>query len=280
MNEKNENMNEESIKSLKEFREKQIQTNIKIHIFVFIMIFLINICLIIFIIIYKYKIRQLTSKTKKNSSSISQGTYYLNTLENSLLHKVVNIFSISTNSYGNIHFSFLFETSEEVQSVKNSIKSYSKFENPYLHLIYESNVDGDKTSTILNLIKFWTNILLIIGSNSGEKFGFFLQEAIYPNNLGFFQSKGHKCFLFSFINKKEYPCLNNEISFLFNYHSLINIGNGDIVINHQFKTEGGIIYFPFKSFDIPENGIEFDKLKGNFEIKDIEIYLVFDLKEY
>ena len=280
MNEKNENMNQESIKSIKEFREKQIQTNIKIHIFVFIMIFLINICLIIFIIIYKYKIKQLTSKTQKNSSSISKGTYHLNSLENNLLHKVVNIFSMSTNSYGNIHFSFLFETSEEVQSVKNSIKSYSKFENPYLHLIYESNVDGDKTSTILNLIKFWTNILLIIGSNSGDKFGFFLQEAIYPNNLGFFQSKGNKCFLYSFKNKKEYPCQNNEISFLFNYHSLINIGNGDIVINHQFKTEGGIINFPFKSFDIPENGIEFDKLKGNFEIKDIEIYLVFDLKEY
>ena len=279
MEEKNANMNSESIKSIKEFREKQIQSNIKIHIFVLIMVLIIDICLIIFVITYKYKIKQLTSKTQNNSSKISQGTYYLNSLEKSLIHKVINVFATSTNGYGNIHFSFLLETSEEVQSLKNSIHSYSKFEKPHLHLIYESNVDGDKTSIILNLIKFWTNILIIVGSNSGEKFGFYLQEAIYPNKYEIFQSKGHKCFLYSFKNKKEYPCTSDDISFLFNYHSLFNIGNGDIVINERFKTEGGIINFPFKTFYITENEIEFAKLNGNFEIKDIEIYLVFDLKE-
>ena len=280
MKDVNENINQESIKSIKEFREKQIQTNIKIHIFVLAMIIFINICLIIFIISYKYKIKEITSRTKRSSSRISQGTYYLSSLENTLLHKVVNVFAMSANAYGNIHFSFLFERSDEVQSVKNSINSYSKFEKPYLHLIYESNIDGDNSSLILNLIKYWTNIFFIIGSKSGEKFGFFFQESVYPNKRGFFQSKGHKCFLYSFKNKREYPSSENQISFVFNYNNLLNIGNGDLIINHEFKTNGGIINFPFKSFYIHESDIEFDKLNGKFEIKDIEIYLVFDLQEY
>ena len=279
MTEENENMNPESIKSIKEFREKQIQTNIKIHIFVLTMVIFINICLIVFIFSYKYKIKQITSSTQKNSSRISQGTYYLSSLENTLKHKIVNVFAMSANAYGNMHFSFLFEHSEEVQSIKNSINSYSKFKNPYMHLIYESNIDGDNSSIILNLIKYWANILLIIGSKSGEKIGFFFQESIYPSKRGIFYSQYHKCFIYSFKNKKEYPCNGNEISFVFNYNSFLNIGNGDIIINHQFKTNGGIINFPFKSFYIPERDLEFDKLNGKFEIKDIEIYLVFDLSE-
>ena len=275
----NKNMNTESIQSIKEYRQKQVQTNIKIHIFVLAMLIFINICLIIFIISYKYKIKQISSKTEKSSSRITHDTNYLASLENTLLHKVVNIFAMSANAYGNIHFSFLFDNSEEVQSIKNSINRYSKFEKPYLHLIYESNIDGDNSPLILNLIKYWANILLIIGDNSGEKFGFFFQESVYPNKRGFFQSHEHKCFLYSFKNKKEYPCNDNEISFVFNYNSFLNIGNGDIIINHEFKTNGGIINFPFKSFYVTENDIEFDKLKGKFDVKDIEIYLVFDINE-
>ena len=84
MSEKNENMNKESILSIKEFRKKQIQTNIKIHIFVLIMIAIINIILIIFIISYKSKIRELKSKTNINSTNLTQGTYYIKSLESSL----------------------------------------------------------------------------------------------------------------------------------------------------------------------------------------------------
>ena len=84
MSEKNENMNKESILSIKEFREKQVQTNIKIHIFVLIIIAIINIILIIFIISYKSKIRELKSKTNINSTNLTQGTYYIKSLESSL----------------------------------------------------------------------------------------------------------------------------------------------------------------------------------------------------
>ena len=268
------NMNQESIKSIKEFREKQVKTNIRIHLVFLGLIIFINICLIIFIISYKYKIRQISAKSNENSKQITGQTNYLSSLENSLSHKIVNLFAMSFNMYGNAHFSFLFETSEEVQSIKNTLSSFSSFSQPFIHLLYESNMDGDSSKAILNLIKYWTHILFIIGSQTNEKFGFFFQESVYPNKKGYFVSETNKCFLYSFKNKKEYPCSDK---FALNYNSLLNVGNGDLIINHNFKTNGGEINFPFKSFNIPETENEFDKLKGKFEIKDIELYLVFDL---
>ena len=280
MEEENESMNKESIKSIKEYREKQVQNNIKIHVFFLLIIICINICLIIFIITFKIKIKQLTSKTKKSSSNLSQNTYHLKSLENSLSHKVVNILAVSANAYGNLHFSFLFENSDEVQSIKNSIISYTKFEIPYLHLIYSSNIDSDNSSSILNLIRYWPNLLFIVESQSDEKFGFFLQDAIFTDKLGIFKSNVNRCFIYSFMYKKEFICNEKNVSLTFNDDKLINMGNGDIIINHEFKTNGGIINFPFKSFNIPETDIEFDKLNGKFEIKDIEIYIVFDQQNY
>ena len=278
MKEENEKINKESIKSIKEFREKQVQTNIKIHVFFFLIIICINICLIIFIISFKIKIRQLTSKTKKNSSNLSQNTHHLKSLENSLSHKVVNILAVSANDYGNLHFSFLFENSDEVQSIKNSIISYTKYKIPYLHLIYSSNIDSDNSSAILNLIKYLTNLLFIVGCKSGTKFGFFLHNTIYIENLEIIKPLLNECFIYSFMNKKEFICNEKAISLTFKDEELINIGNGDIIIHHKFKTNGGIINFPFKSFNISEVDIEFDKLNGKFEIKDIEIYRVYDLR--
>ena len=52
---KNSNINEESIKAMKEFRQKQIQSNIKLHILFLILIILLDLGLLIFILIYKKK---------------------------------------------------------------------------------------------------------------------------------------------------------------------------------------------------------------------------------
>ena len=122
---KEEKMDPNSVKSLKEFRQKQIKANIKLHIIFLIMVGIVNICLVYFIIIYKNKISEITLKSNQRTSIIKQNTQEISINQNTIFHKLVNIFAISMNIYGNIHFSMLFETSDEVQMVKNFITSSS-----------------------------------------------------------------------------------------------------------------------------------------------------------
>ena len=153
MKNKEENINKESIESIKEFNEKQIEINIKIHICVLSMIIIINICLLIFIISYKYKIKEIKNKNDTNSSKLNTNTNNLTSLENLIYYKLVNLFS------RNIKFSLLFNNSDEISSLKNSIKTLAKFENPHFNLIYSSFYDGFKSKDLLNSFQFFANNL-------------------------------------------------------------------------------------------------------------------------
>ena len=273
---KNENMNPDSVKSLKEFREKQIKTNKKLHIIFLSMITIINICLINFIIMYKKKISQIKFISSIRSTTISKDQKAITFQQNSLYHKLINIFAVSYNVYGNTHFSMLFEKSEEVNMVKNHIAEFSQIDNPILRFIYQGGSDTDNSKILLDSISYLEKSLFVFGTNDdNNKFGFFFEKLIYPNNEGYFESETDRCFIFSFQNKEKYPCLNNKKTFEINKNNLLNIGDGDIIINHDFLIEGGIINFPFKSFDIEENKENvFKKLNGKFEIRDIEIYVI------
>ena len=140
---KNDKMNPDSIKSLKEFNKKQIKINIRIHLFFLSMIVIINVCLFNFIIMYNNQISEIKLKSSERKSSLNSGQNDIMTQQNSIEHKLVNIFSISLNIYGNTHFSMLFEKSEEVTMVKSFINDYTKIHNPKLLLIYQGNNDSD-----------------------------------------------------------------------------------------------------------------------------------------
>ena len=270
---KNENMNSDSIKSLKEFNKKQIQTNIKLHLFFLGMIAVIDVCLFNFILMYKSQISEIKQKSLDRKSSINSGQTDIITQQNSIEHKLVNIFAISINIYGNIHFSLLFEKSEEVSMVKNFMSHFTRIENQELLLIYQGSNDSDDSRILLNIIQYFNNLLIIIGTKEGNKFGFFFEDTIAPNSKGYFSSESDRCFIFSFQNKEKYECLNNGINFEVNKNNLFNIGDGDIIINHNFMTNGGIINYPFKSFDISEiENNAFIENNGKIDIFDIEIY--------
>lgn len=272
----NDKINPESKKALKEFNKKQIKTNIKIHIFFLSMISIINICLLNFIIMYKKQISIIKNNSNQHSLSIKHSQKNISYQQNTIDHKLVNILSISSNTYGNMHFSFLFEKTEEVNMVKKFIYDFTKIENPAMLLIYQGKSDSDNSLTLLDLINYSENTLFIIETADKNKFGFFFGEMIFPNNKGYFVSDSNRCFIISFINKEKYECINNQKTFEVNKNSLFNIGDGDIIIKHNFLTNNGIINFPFKSFDT--NGIKeniFTKYNGEFEISEIEIFDIF-----
>jgi len=113
------NINQESIKSLKEFNKKEVESNIKLHKVFLSMIILVNIILVIFIIIYKLKISSIKSKSNINSIALKEKTNYITSVYDNIMHKLTNIFAVSINTNGNFRFSMIFENSDEVNFVKD-----------------------------------------------------------------------------------------------------------------------------------------------------------------
>ena len=280
---KNEKMSPESIKSLKEFNKKQIQSNITLHKIFLSMIIIINIFLIGFIFIYKSKISEIKSKFETHSLKLKENEKYISSLDNINSHKLVNIFAISFNFLGNYHFSLIFDKSEEVKYIKDLISSFIKIENPLIDLIYQGIYDGYDFEDVLLLIKYSIHTLIVLETGNGEKFGFFFNEFIdYEEDEGYkyFISESNNCFLFSLNYKEKYNCNSKgKITFEINGLGLFNIGNEDIIIRHDFKSDGGMINFPFKTFDIKQSDLGygmFKNLTNYFDIFDIEIYSVWD----
>ena len=271
------NMNPESIKSLREFNKKQVESNIKLHKVFLSMVIVVNIILVIFIIIYKLKISSIKSKSDINSLNLKENTDYISSVYVSIMHKLTNIFAISMNTYGNFHFSMIFENSDEVNFVKEILSINEVKEESSLLLIYQEQADSDDSRILLDIINNFSKILILIETKNGEKFGFFFEDEIYPNRDGFFESDSNRCFIFSIESKEKYNCAPKGVMLEVNKDNLFNIGNGDIEIDHDFMTYGGNINFPFQSFDIAEaKDSIFNKLNGYFEIQEMEIYIIYD----
>ena len=120
---KNKNkISKESENALKNFRQKQINSNIKLHKIFLGLIILVNIGLLFFIIFYKSKISQIKKISNSHTSNINTNDIQLKSLSNELGHKMVNIAALG--SYDQFRFSLIFEKSEEFHEVKKFIYDY------------------------------------------------------------------------------------------------------------------------------------------------------------
>ena len=265
------NINPESIKSIRDFNKKQVESNIKLHKVFLSMVIVVNIILIIFIIVYKLEISSIKSKSDINSLALKEKKNYINSVYGSIMHKLTNIFAISINPYGNFRFSLIFENSDEVNFVKDFF-----FIKSGLLLIYQVQADTDDSQILLDIINYFTRTLILIETRNGIIFGFFFEDEIYLNSNGYFESDSNKCFIFSIENKEKYNCASKGLMLQVNKDTLFNIGNGDIEIDHNFMTNGGNLNFPFESFDIDETKDSiFNKLNGHFEIQELKIYILY-----
>ena len=281
---KNENINEESIKAMKEFKKKQIQTNIKLHIIFFILILLINIGLIFFIIIYKSKISEIKLKTNKNSSLIDNDKDSLIRNQNEISHKIVNILASSFD--GKNRFSFIFDSTREALIAKNYIVDFYKTKNVnldsnkfFLYFRYQSIVDGDSFSSLKDGLYYGYNNLILIWAEN-IRFGFFIQDDIILDEDDKFVYKDNNCFLFSLQKEGLFKCIGDKKKLKINNDDdgILTIGDGDIIIKNNFlqmNNKLGVINYPFKSFDISTiNENIFSKKNGEIKINAIEIFIV------
>ena len=85
------NINEDSYRTLKIYRQNQIKANIRLHLIFILLLFIIDIGLIIFIIIYKIKLSSLKYKTSQDSNMINSNKDFIDKNQNMITNKYLNI---------------------------------------------------------------------------------------------------------------------------------------------------------------------------------------------
>ena len=276
---KNNNINEESIHSLQDFRKKQIITNIRYHIIFLTLLIIINIGLTIFIIFYKSKINSLKSKTSSYYNQIDKGDATISNLNTVLTHKLVNMGLL--NQYGLIRFSFVFETSDEFKTVQNVIYDYRKevekrevpIEYRSTFLLFEGMMDNyDK---FLDRVAYFWNLAIFIETLENKKFGIFLSDIIAPIKENEFQTESKNIIMYSFDTKKKYNYIGDgkKVLSINKDGKMLVVGDEELIIYDDFYMNGGEINFPMKSFDFSTvNSNVLTGENGKFSIKNIEAF--------
>ena len=273
------NINDESLNSLKDFRQKQISTNIKYHITFIILLIIINIGLIVFIIFYKNKIKSIKSKNNTYHSQLDSQDQSLANANNILTHKLVNIAAL--NQYGLVRFSFFFETSEEFKNIQNIIYDFRQKveereipeEYRNIFLLYAGMFDTYES--FIERVSYYWNLAIFIETENNKKFGIFIDELITPDKDKGLEIDSDKIFLYSFETKKKYDYIGNgkKVFRLNKEGKMIIVGDNELIIYDEFFANGGEINFPMKSFDFSTvNNNVLTGQNGKFLIKTIEVF--------
>ena len=278
-NKKTNNINEESINSLKDFRQRQIASNIKYHIIFICLLIIINTGLSVFIIFYKSKINTIKSRTSSYHTQLNSADESLSIKNNILMHKLVNIGCL--NQYGLVRFSFIFTTTEEFKTIQNIVYDYRKeiekkeipneFRNTFL--LFQGFTDDEKS--FIERISFFWNLAIFIETSEGKKFGIFIADLITPDKNNEFDSTIDKIFLYSFETKQKYNYIGKgkKIFRLNVDDKMIIVGDDELIIYQEYYLNGGEINFPMKSFDLSTiNNNVFTGQNGKFSISNIEAF--------
>ena len=278
------NINNESYQSLKKFRENQIKTNIKLHLVFILLVLIIDIGFLSFIFVYKNKLSSLKSKSTQNTSLINTNKDLLETNNNLIAHKVINIVAQMPDL--TYRFSLIFQTSDQVQKIKNSIKDFykdtknmnldtNKFS---MDFVYSAVMDGGEYKDMDFKITTSHNTFIIFEAENENKFGFYVEQPVIFSNKKEFPYSGNNCFLISFQHDGIYKCIGDKIKLsIKDKEKMIVIGDDDIIIKKNFfnyEDKKGIINFPFKAFDVStiNKNIFTNNDENLFHIMGIEVF--------
>ena len=277
----NNNINETSLNSLKDFNKKQVSTNIRYHQIFIVLLFVINIGLAIFITFYKLKINKIKSRTNSYTTQLNTDDEKLSNLNSILNHKIVNIACL--NQFGLVKFSYIFETSEEFNTIKDIIYEYKqenenmiiKLENRNIFLLFQGL--SDNYENFLERISYYWNLAIFIETSDDKKFGVFIVDIIFPDKNDEFKANTKKIFMYSFETKKKYDYIGKGENVLRinekDSDKMIIVGDDELIIYKEYYLNGGEINFPMKSFDFSTvNTNVLTGKNGKFNIRNIEAF--------
>lgn len=272
------NINEESQNALRNFRQNQIKSNIKLHKLFLGLLFITNIGLLGFIIFYKSKISEIKKLSNLHTSDIDSKDSLLVNQRTELGHKMANIAAFCTTD--SLRFSLIFETSEELNTVKKLIYDYRidlgdkiSYDKLNMAFLYQGIVDSDDASSFINIISYCEGLVILIQTEEGKKFGIYHRDRILPNENEEFKSKSRNVIIFSLDTKKIYKFNGKKNSISFSDDKLLSVGKDELVINNEYFSNGGYIEFPLKSFDFSSvNCNVLTEGNGKFTIRNLEVF--------
>ena len=279
---KDKNISEESKKALRNFKQQQINSNIKLHKIFLLFTIIINIGFICFIYSYKSRISKIKELSNLHNNKIYSKDNQIIYQKNLLYKKMVNIAAIG--SFGSFRFSFIFDNSEEFQNVKKLIYDYRKekgekvpkLEEIQTYFMYQGDTDSDQYSVFMDRIFYFESITIIIKTYEGKRFGIHHRGLINPNGKKYFDSECKDVFLFTLDDNKIYKYKGEKHSIHFNKKHLLSLGDDELIIYNEYFINGGYIDFPLKSFDFSNvNTNILTGKNGKFGVQNIEIYFFF-----
>lgn len=280
---KKNNISPESREAIKQFREKQILSNIKYHKIFIGLLILINIGLICFMIFYSRKIKQLQNLSKQHSSLINTKDSAQSSVKNDIFKKFLNLFAFCPpNIFG---LTYLFDNGEEFLKVRDTVYNYVESLGDIPHekdsrstiFIYQNLIDTEKYEEFLNRITYFENIFIVIKTDEEKKFGIFIKEPIIPddedNSKDYIGNTTH-IFLYSFEKQKMYKFIGTrDKSFKMTKTELINLGDNEIIFKADFSTNGCELNSPLKSFNLEgDDEMVFIGKTGKFNTVEMEIF--------
>ena len=280
------NINEESRNALRNFRQNQINSNIRLHKLFLGLVFIINIGLLGFIFFYKSKISEIKKLSKMHTSDIDSKDTLLVNQRTELGHKMANIAALGTA--GMLRFSLIFEKSEEFNTVKKLIYDYRielgdkvpTYENFGMFFLYQGIVDSDDASSFMDYISYIEGIIILIQTEEGKKFGIYHKEMIEPDENKEYRSESKNVIIFSLDTKKIYKFNGKKYSISFTEDKVLSLGKDELVINNEYFSNGGYIEFPLKSFDFSSvNSNVLTEGNGKFNIRNLEVFCLYDMGE-
>ena len=189
----------------------------------------------------------------------------------------------SLNEFGLVRFSYIFETSDEFNTIKELIYKYQaeldkkeiKDEFKNIFLLFEGMTDNYEK--FLERISYFWNLAIFFQTSDDKKFGLFVIDIIFPDKNDEFIANTKKIFMYSFETKKKYNYIGNgENALRINKKDndkMIIVGDGELIIYNDYLLNGGEINFPMKSFDFSTvNTNVLTGENGKFDIRNIEAF--------
>lgn len=247
-------------KALEEYNEKEKEKTIKIYKGIILFLSVINLISIVFYFIYTFQLKSMDRYISNISNDISSNEITFKKSRESFDHQLVKLYSdIRTDLR---YLSELIQTPEEyAMLIKWLPQTQSSESQKRLFFCYKSVADGLEPTTFREQCSYDNNLLIIIETEDGKRFGGFVEIDWGEVNDDTYISD-QNAFLFSMDDKQQFKVNDGNYAFKMLSKGFFMFGQEDIVVEDQYENDlRGYVKFP-KSY------------QGNKALMDQEYFMI------